>query len=276
LGVEEVGAFLPAPALLVESSMADLFTSMEKNEIQASVLIAHPPFLTNEAVMKAAEDYPDQIVPALNLGKSAHRHAKEAVEAFEEAIVKLQGRLLLKIHAAAEGESLSGERYQLLLEKASEYIIPVILHTGCIQAHLIHKSPDLGDPHLFRTWFADFPRVPFILAHMNMHEPAKAFEVGEEFENVYLDTSWQPAEVIGEAVRRIGSDRIFFGSDWPLLGGNQQVAMGRLQEALTAGYIDEAQMKQILGQNFLRMLRSAEAQTRVVLKLRTQEEPHGA
>ena len=111
---------------------------------------------------------------------------------------------------------------------------------------------------------------------MNMHEPAKAFEVGEEFENVYLDTSWQPAEVIGEAVRRIGSDRIFFGSDWPLLGGNQQVAMGRLQEALTAGYIDEAQMKQILGQNFLRMLRSAEAQTRVVLKLRTQEEPHGA
>ena len=258
-GVEELGALAPGPALLLESSFSDLVASMDAEGVRGAVLIAHPPFLSNNQVLEFARNHPDRIVPALNFSKGFAGSTAEAVREFKEAISETQGRLLLKIHAAADGEGPESEHYQALLEVASEWSIPVILHTGCLQAHLIHRKPSQGSALKFRSWFADYPRTPFILAHMNMHEPAHALEMGEEFSNLLVDTSWQPAEVIGEAVRRLGAERVLFASDWPLLGGNQRVAMERLSEAYRAGYINDEQIALISGQNLLKILREAAA-----------------
>ena len=38
---------------------------------------------------------------------------------------------------------------------------------------------------------------------------------GSNLENVYVDTSFQSAEVVKEFVKRYGEDRVLFGSDWP-------------------------------------------------------------
>jgi len=275
-GVEEIGALTPGAALVVESSFADLSSSMDEQGIRGAILIAHPPFLSNATVLKMAEEHPDRIVPALNFSKWGSGSSQEAVREFRDAIHTTRGRLLLKIHAAADGDSPTSPHYQELLELASDHAVPVILHTGCLQAHLIHRSPAHGDPSKFKGWFADFPRTPFILAHMNMHEPGVALELGEEFENVYVDTSWQPAEVIGEAVRRIGAHRVLFASDWPLLGGNQKVALGRLQEAHSVGYINEEEFEAISSKNLLRILRQSSQRAQEVLAVMEEGASNGA
>jgi predicted TIM-barrel fold metal-dependent hydrolase len=95
---------------------------------------------------------------------------------------------------------------------------------------------------------------------MNMHEPEVALDLAQEFENIHVDTSWQPAEVIIEAVRRIGSERIFFGSDWPLLGDNQSVALERLAEASASGCISNEDIARIQGGNLVALLRKSFAQ----------------
>jgi predicted TIM-barrel fold metal-dependent hydrolase len=275
-GVEELGALAPAPALLVESSFTDLISSMDEQGVRGAVLIAHPPFLSNATVLQLASAYPDRIVPALNFSRLGSGDKDGAVRDFREAINETQGRLLLKIHAAADGEPATSELYQGLLELASEFSVPVILHTGCLQAHLIHRNPSHGNPARFRGWFADFPRTQFILAHMNMHEPSVALELGEEFENIFVDTSWQPAEVIGEAVRRIGAKRVLFASDWPLLGGNQKVAMRRLEEAHSAGYITDAEFESISSKNLLEILRTSAQRARSLLSESEEGGPNGA
>ncbi len=257
LGVEELGALLPGAGLLIEGSSQDLLESMDRNSIAASVLIAHPPVISNERVLSLAETFPSQIVPAVNFGKLSGLSVNEALAEFRAAIDRTEGKLLLKIHAAADGENAESPRYRSLIDIASEWAIPVILHTGCLQAHLIHRSPEQGHPALYRSWFADWPRLPFILAHMNMHDPAAALELGEEFENLFVDTSWQPTEVIGEAVRRMGSERILFGSDWPLVGDNQTVGLSRISEAEAAGYISQEQADAIRGGNLHRLLLAA-------------------
>src|SRR6185503_9616178 len=66
----------------------------------------------------------------------------------------------------------------------------------------------------------DFPRVRFVLAHMNFFHPEEAIDLAARHENVLLDTSWQPAGVIRRAFRRLGETRLLFGSDWPFLGSN--------------------------------------------------------
>lgn len=113
-----------------------------------------------------------------------------------------------KIHAASDGEGLDSPRYRELLEVAREKNLPVILHAGCIQNRLFYKDPECGRAELFAPWFEGYPEVSFILAHMNFHEPHKAIELAELHSNVFLDNSWQPPEIIGEAVRRVGAERV--------------------------------------------------------------------
>ncbi len=260
MGVEEFGALAPVPSLLIESTAGDLLSSMECNRIAMSILIAHPPVTSNERVLELSEEHLGRLIPAVNYGRDSGLSEDEAVSEFRKAIDRREGALLLKIHAASDGENAESARYRALLDVASEYSIPVILHTGCIHAHLIHRSPALGDASKFKSWFADWPRLPFILAHMNMHEPGVALDLAQEFENIHVDTSWQPAEVIIEAVRRIGSERIFFGSDWPLLGGNQSVALERLAEARASGCISDEDITRIQGGNLLALLRKSFSQ----------------
>jgi predicted TIM-barrel fold metal-dependent hydrolase len=132
--------------------------------------------------------------------------------------------------------------------------LPVILHTGCIQNRVFYKNPSLGKVEIFEPWFEAYRRIRFVLAHMNFHEPEKALQLGELHSNILVDTSWQPAEIIGEAVRRLGADRVLFGTDWPFVGGNLAVGKKRIEEGVTGGVYSQDDADKILGGNALKLL----------------------
>ena len=47
----------------------------------------------------------------------------------------------------------------------------------------------------------------------------------KRYEQLYTDTSWQPAEAISRAIAALGSERILLGSDWPLLHTELQLPL---------------------------------------------------
>ena len=245
--LDELGSLTPIPGLLLESTIGDLIHAMQKSGVDRAVLIAHPPFISNDFVIEACRTYPE-LVPVVNITRDTLRPAVTL-----KAMVK-RGAKALKIHTAADGEGPDSPRYNLLLKTAAELNLPVILHTGCIHSHVLYKQPQLGNAELFKPWFKEFRELRFILAHMNYHEPEIAFDLAEEHFNLYMDTSWQPAEVIGEAVRRIGADRVLFGTDWPYVGGNLAVGLGRIRECLEAGTLNQDQARAILGENAAKLL----------------------
>jgi len=245
--LDELGAVVPLPGLLVESTAQDLLEAMRESGIDYSVVIAHPPLISNEFVLELAQEHPE-LFAVVNLPKDAPRPSE-----LLRSYVK-QGAKALKIHPAADGEGVQSTRYKKLLKTAQELGIPVIIHTGCIHSRLIYKDVHQSRAELFKKWYESYPDLKFILAHMNYHEPQVALDLCEKYENLFVDTSWQPAEVIGEAVRRMGAERILFGSDWPLVGSNMKVGRQRIDECIEIGILNENQAQLILGENACKLL----------------------
>ncbi len=253
--VDEIAGSAPLPGLLIESTPADLLESMRASGIARSLVIPHPPIVSSSWVYATAQEH-SEFVPVIHVPKGS----SGVGAAIEEGVSA--GAVAVKIHPASDGMGPDSVFYREILDLADQHSLPVILHTGCFHSHLIYRGPDFGHPEQFESWFSEFPRVPFILAHMNMHEPTSAIDLATRFDNLWLETSWQPAEAIAEAVRRVGSERVLFGSDWPLLGANQNIGLQRITECLNADFFDWDAAKRILSDN-----------AHSLFKLQTQENP---
>ena len=252
-GLDSVGGVASLPRLLIESTAEDLIEAMDTAGVDQALVIAHPPYATNESVLEACAENPDRLIPVVNIAKSESDPAAK----FREYLA--QGAKVLKIHAAADGDGVDCPRYRALLEVAREARVPVILHTGCIQNRLFYKNPDCGRVEHFEPWFETYREITFVLAHMNFHEPMKALEICEQHPNVVVDTSWQPAEVIGEAVRRIGAERVLFGTDWPFVGQNLTLGKSRIEDGVEARVFTREEADLVLGGNAARILSGAGA-----------------
>jgi predicted TIM-barrel fold metal-dependent hydrolase len=245
--LDAMSALAPLPGLMLESTPADLLEVMDAAGVDRAVVIAQPPYMPNEFVLGICQDNP-RLIAAVNIPPGTPKPGV-ALRKMHEA-----GARILKIHGAADGEGADSPRYRALLKSGSELGMPVILHTGCIHSTLLFKSPEQGQAQRYSEWFGRYPRTPFILAHMNFHEPHVAMDLAEEHANVYVDTSWQPAEVIGEAVRRIGAERVLFGTDWPIVGQNLRVGLERIQDCVDSGIFSAADQALIRGGNAAKLL----------------------
>ena len=239
---DEVASLAPLANLLIESSPKDLHEAMTSAGVDRVLLIAHPPFLTNEQLMEICAEYP-RFIPAVNIPPGTKRPGQVLKNLVQH------GAKVLKIHPSADGEGPESPRYRALLKTAADLNLPVVLHTGCIHSHVLYKDPDLGNAERFAPWFKTYRTLPFVLAHMNYHAPRVALELAEENPNVHVDTSWQPSEIIGEAVRRIGSKRVLFGTDWPLVGNNIEIGIKRIRDCMDGGTVTEKDAEYILGKN---------------------------
>jgi predicted TIM-barrel fold metal-dependent hydrolase len=253
--LDSVGTALQFPSLLIESTRADLLAAMNEAQVNQAVIIAQPPYISNEFVLALASENLN-LIPVVRIPKT-HKHPKQALKSFVR-----KGARALKIHPALEGEGVSSSHYQILIRAAGDYGLPVIIHTGHIQSRLFYRSPQQGRAENFVKWFKEYPKIQFILAHMNMHEPNIALSLCEQFSNLWVDTACQPAEMIGEAVRRIGPERVLFATDWPFIGNNMLLGRQRIQKAVEAALLTHAESELILGENALKLLGSRASQRR--------------
>jgi predicted TIM-barrel fold metal-dependent hydrolase len=248
LALDELSGIAPLPTLLVEGTVSDLTEAMDEAGVDRALLIAHPPLINNDFVLDRCFEEP-RLLPVVNIPIGTARPGNE----LKSFVAK--GASALKIHPAADGEGADSPRYKALLKTADELGLPVIIHTGCLHTHLLYKNPDQGQAQRYAPWFETYKNVNFVLAHMNFHEPNIALDLMEEHANVYADTSWQPAEVIGEAVRRVGPERILFGTDWPFVGNNVAVGLARIRDCVESGTVTDEQADQILGANAVKLFK---------------------
>ncbi len=246
--LEELSALGPIATLVLEGTIQDLKEEMRGARVHGALLIAHPPLSFNEFVLSVAEANPG-LYAAVNLPPNTARAGAELNRFIDK------GARALKIHRAADNEPIDSPHYETLLKIADERQIPVILHTGCFHSHAFFRRPELGAVESFKPWFEKFPHVRFVLAHMNGHEPRLAIDIAEDHANLFVDTSWQPAELVGEAVRRLGAERVLFGSDWPIIGGNMRVGLSRIDECISKGTIKDEEAAFVLGKNAMRLFR---------------------
>jgi hypothetical protein len=238
---DPLGLLGTLPGLLAESSPEDLQNVMAESGVDYAVTMPFPPYSDNAFVEQACSHdshliqgfYVSQAGPPLELTATARA---------------------LFFYPALDGGDPHDDAYRNALAVAKERSIPVILCTGMVHSNVIFKNPELGKAEAFESWFADFPQIQFVLARMNLHDPGVIFDLADRYPNIGATTAWQPPEMIGEAVQRMGAERVYFGTEWPLVGHNMTVGLARIRDCVESQTLTEEQANLIMGENAQRLL----------------------
>jgi predicted TIM-barrel fold metal-dependent hydrolase len=234
----------------------ELITSMDGAGVDSSVVCGFPwkrPDLCrlhNQYLLDAVSRYPGRLIAFLSLSFS---DPDGSLKELEEGI-KDGGKGVGEI--AFYGREMTSQDLNLmkpLLSVLEEKKIPLLLH---VNETIGHPYPGKGETPLerFHELALAYPGLPLVLAHWGgglfFYELMP--EVAKTMTHVYYDTAASPflysKKVYSIASEIVGAERIFFGSDFPLLSPRRY-----LQEMEASGLSREDREK-ILGLNLARLL----------------------
>jgi len=215
LGLGERGLIFLEAIHCQESNNAatvdNLLKAMKRNNVDYSVVLPVEPYRMTMEEIKVCKKHKNLIVFA-----SVHPRDPKKIERIRR-YMKL-GCRGLKLHPIVQGVHPSDPSVFELMEEYRRYNLPVLFHSGK-RAYYLTQSMERRDYGALRNYegvISNFPKVNFILAHMGGEmERDTALEMGERYKNIYVDTQMQPVEAVREAIIRLGSDRVLYGSDYP-------------------------------------------------------------
>jgi predicted TIM-barrel fold metal-dependent hydrolase len=219
--------------------------TMDRLGVDCCVASAHasigPDFrLGNDVVARAIAAHPGRIYGYI--GVNPNYSAEEMRDELERRRAS-GGFVGIKIHPDVHKTRADDERYAPAWEFAGEHSLPVLSHAGAGSAH--------NAPCHFDRPAEEHPNVAIILAHSvsSRESMDAAVDLARKRENVYLDICGSPllVGVLEEAVARIGSQRILFGTDLPFI--DPRPGLGRLAFAR----ISDDQKRDLLGGNAARI-----------------------
>jgi predicted TIM-barrel fold metal-dependent hydrolase len=171
----------------------------------------------NKVYADAAKKYPQRLIAFTGIDPRRNK-AAELVGRF----LKEWGMKGIKLYPAA-GFYPNDKACYPIYEKALEYGVPVLLHTGESLKPLYFKY---CQPIYVQEVAMDFPDLPIILAHTGGCWYSEVVAICNNATNIYLDLSiWQqrlrrPLEFYRDLRTLLNSvpwQRVLFGSDYPFL-----------------------------------------------------------
>jgi len=147
----------------------------------------------------------------------------------------------LKIHPSLIRRPVTDPVFHPYLSLAADSRLPVVVHCG--------RWQEMAGFRLGLSAAEGFPDTSFLLAHMGGDSPALVMSTVSALESGAYPNVWLGTESIREpwllehAVRRLGSSRLVFGSDYNL---NHPEPFRRLIEVLD---IDDAQRAELMRNN---------------------------
>ena len=151
-------------------------------------------------------------------------HPRPAAEAERQLGL---GAVAVKVHPVHGGFRVDGDDMYPVYELCAERGVPVIVHTG--GSIFPGSRPEAGDPKLMAAIAADFPGVPFVLAHGGRGPwYADAARMALESDNVWLDLAGLPPKRLPDYYAGFDlaalARKWIFGTDWPGVPGVAQNA----------------------------------------------------
>jgi predicted TIM-barrel fold metal-dependent hydrolase len=230
----------PAFKDTMENPWETLISAMDRNGVQQAVSFPYPlaevdSDRANDYVFQAWESYPDRIIPFALIGDDAVKWIARGARGFKQHFL------------------LEPQRFDL------EAIYPVIAKAGLpLIAHLETGAIVRG----VEAILAIAPTLQVIVAHMGRCEPNTGLGVAENLDalvhypNVFFETSTvRDPDVFRLAVRKVGPERICFGSDFPFNSHlNADPLATELQLMHSAG-LSQPDLRKMMASNILELTR---------------------
>jgi len=206
---------------------------------------------SNDYNLEAARSHPDRLVAFCSVNPLWGEDAVAEVRRCHEAGAKGIGEL----HPDTQG-IIDADLAALapVLDTAKELEMPVLIHASEPVGHG-YSGKGTVTPELLMALVNAFPNNTFIFSHFGGGLPFYGLmpEVKSALKNVYFDSAAFPflyrPEVFDVVARAIGSEKILFASDFPLVGQKRA-----LDEFAGSG-LDAEQSQQVRGANAARLLK---------------------
>ena len=219
----------------------DLLAAMDRNGISHTVVAAIEPFFITETIAEALAPHGDRF----SLFCAIDPYHPDPAARLRQIMASCQVHGL-KIHPTLTGLHPHDDRMFMLMEMAHRHHLPVEIHTGTFP----FDTGAWDDSELLEPAIAAFPDVHTVLCHIGWDQYERVIALARRHDNVGVETSWQPPRVIRMAVDALGADRVYFGSDYPLL--RQEYALAHVRRALTP-----AEFEKVASTNGMRLLKLA-------------------
>ena len=195
----------------------------------------------NRDALKLKKIYGDFYLPGFHVHPGYLQDSLEEVAFMHKAGVKLVGELVPYLHGwAASGHDYSSEALREILHLAGEYGMVVSFHT----------MPEW--PKETEAMVRNNPDVTFVAAHPGQREDFLLHvERMEKYPNLYLDLSGTGLfryGLLASAVKKVGSQRLLFGTDYPICNPRMYV------QAVLGEHISQQDKENILFRNAGRIL----------------------
>ena len=172
----------------------------------------------NEWTCEVGAEHP-QLVPFIGLDPSMGEQGMLA----EIEARKAQGARGLKLHPGAQLFYPHDRRLWPVYDRCTQYGWPVVFHSGAFALGAVRT--DYAKLEQFPDVLAAFPRLTVVMGHMGFGDFGTCAELAAEYANAMFDccfvingTDRKPTLADDEAaaaIRKVGADRVMFGSDYP-------------------------------------------------------------
>lgn len=227
----------------------EYYKLMKKNNVDKSVImpnlsnIEETPSLNNIFLLKfklCPQEIQNDFFPFILIDG---KYKNEIQQQINESNKYICG---LKYHPSIMEAEVTNRKLFDFFELASTYNLPILIHCGRHRRSHIYYVTQIAKK---------FKYVNFIAAHMgggaaDLIEEAISILEKEKLDNIYIDTSATKLPwLIEEAVRRLGSTKILYGSDEPYA----DIRIGKMCVELAD--ISDDDKERIFGKNLLNIIR---------------------
>jgi predicted TIM-barrel fold metal-dependent hydrolase len=166
----------------------------------------------------------------------------------------------LKFHSSVQELEADNVALAEVYEYCEEISFPILFHCGLVSEETTNNYSDI---EMLLPIIERYRNIPIILGHMAEGKIEDVLWLAQAHSNVFFDTSitisglhcikrvhddcWQDDDVVIEVIKKIGADRILFGSDYPF--GSPIHDINRLIQM----DISDLDKKLILGGNAIRL-----------------------
>ena len=203
----------------------ELIDSMDRDGVDISVIVNYgwsTPELcveTNDYILESLARYPKRLIGFGSVQPYAGKAAMAEIERCARGGIKGVGEL------RPDMQSLDFTRKEVMqpfVDVLQKHKLILLVHASEPVGH-IYPGKGSVTPDILYPFITSFPDLPVVCAHWGGGLPFYNLmpEVREAMEKVYFDTAASPflyrPEIYSQVCQLVGSDRILFGSDYPLM-----------------------------------------------------------
>jgi predicted TIM-barrel fold metal-dependent hydrolase len=234
----------------------ELIASMDKAGIDISVILNHGWAThelcveTNDYILESIARYPKRLIGFCAIQPYSTSAAIAEVERCAKGGIKGIGELRPDVQLLNLNDEEVMEPFIEVVKKQK-----LILHIHASEP-VGHQYPGKGSitPDILYPFITSYPDLTVVCAHWGGGLPFYALmpEVEKAMSKVFFDTAASPLlyrpQVYNQVIQLVGSDKILFGSDFPLIG------QGQLLKEISSLNLPQKTKKLILSGNAQRLL----------------------